>query len=130
MQQEQWENEGRVGSMYDTDFRLLNTEEEMGTQRLSQIDPIALENERNERKSGQWPLSSDKQSDEKLEPSADKSPAVEQQPQFKLTPTIPQSPRVPSPNPTSARNEKPTTTRLPEPTEETPEKNGKCCIVM
>lgn len=132
MQQEQWETEGRVGSMYDTDFRLLNTEE-MGGQRLSQIDPVALEKER---ESGQWPLPSpDKQpspSDEKLEPTADKSPAVEQ-PQFKLTPTIPQSPRVPSPKPASIKrvpSEKPNTTRVPEPTEDIPEKKGKCCIVM
>lgn len=132
MQQEQWENEGRVGSMYDTDFRLLNTEE-MGGQRLSQIDPIALEKER---ESGQWPLSSPdtqpSRSAEKTEPSSDKSPAVEQH-QFKLTPTIPQSPRVPSPKPASikrAPSEKPKTTRVPEPTEEIPEKKGKCCIVM
>ncbi|KAJ8112289.1 hypothetical protein OPT61_g5308 [Boeremia exigua] len=132
MQQEQWENEGRVGSMYDTDFRLLNTEE-MGGQRLSQIDPVALEKER---ESEQWPLSSpDTQrshSNEKVEPVADKSPAVEQ-PQFKLTPTIPQSPRAPSPKPASIKqvpSEKPKTTRVPEPTEEIPEKKGKCCIVM
>ena len=136
MQQEQWENEGRVGSMYDTDFRLLNTEE-MGGQRLSQLDPIALERERErERESGQWPLSTpDKQaspSDEKADPVADKSPAVEKS-QFKLTPTIPQGPRVPSPKPGSikrAPSEKPNTTRLPEPTEDIPEKKGKCCIVM
>lgn len=132
MQQEQWENEGRVGSMYDTDFRLLNTEE-MGGQRLSQIDPVALEKER---ENGQWPLSSpDKQpspSGEKAEPAVDKSPAVEQ-PQFKLTPTIPQSPCVPSPKPASIKrvpSEKPKTTRVPESTEEVPEKKGKCCIVM
>ena len=132
MQQEQWENEGRVGSMYDTDFRLLNTED-MGGQRLSQIDPIALEKER---QNDQWPLPSpDKQhsaSDEKLEPVTDKSAAVEQ-PHFKLTPTIPQSPRVPSPKPPSVKripSEKPKTTRVPEPTDEIPEKKGKCCIVM
>ena len=102
MQQEQWESEGRVGSMYDTDFRLLNTEE-MGGQRLSQLDPIALERER---ESGQWPLSTpDKQaspSDEKADPVDDKSSATEQ-PQFKLTPTIPQGPRVPSPKPGSIK---------------------------
>lgn len=132
MQQEQWENEGRVGSMYGTDFRLLNTEE-MGGQRLSQIDPVALEQER---EYGQWPLSTpDKQpspSNEKLEPNGERSSAAEQ-PQFKLTPTIPQTPRVPSPKPGSIKrvpSEKPQTTRLPEPTEEIPEKKGKCCIVM
>ncbi|KAJ4361658.1 40S ribosomal protein S12 [Ascochyta clinopodiicola] len=129
MQQEQWENEGRVGSMYDTDFRLLNTDE-TGGQRLSQIDPIALEKER---QNEQWPLPSpDKHADEKTEPSADKSPAVEQ-PQFKLTPTIPQSPRALSPKPASlkrAPSEKPKTTRMPEPNEDVPEKKGKCCIVM
>lgn len=132
MQQEQWENEGRVGSMYDTDFRLLNTEQ-MGGQRLSQIDPVALEKER---ESGQWPLSSydtqPQQSEEKAEPNSDKSPTAEQ-PQFKLTPTIPQTPRVPSPKPASIKrvpSEKPKTTRVPEPTDDVPEKKGKCCIVM
>lgn len=132
MQQEQWETEGRVGSMYDTDFRLLNTED-MGGQRLSQIDPLALEQER---QSGQWPLPSpEKQpspSHEKLEPTADKSPAVEQ-PQFKLTPTIPQSPRVPSPRPCSIKrvaSEKPKPTRVPDLPEDVPEKKGTCCIVM
>jgi hypothetical protein len=132
MQQEQWENEGRVGSMYDTDFRLLNTEQ-MDDKRLSQIDPIALEKAR---ENDQWPLPSPNKpsspSQEKVEPTADKSPTVEQ-PHFKLTPTIPQSPRVPSPKPASIKrvpSEKPKTTRVPEPAEETQEKKGKCCIVM
>ncbi|KAH5046274.1 hypothetical protein HBI24_168100 [Parastagonospora nodorum] len=132
MQQEQWENEGRVGSMYDKDFRLLNTED-MDGKRLSQIDPIALEKER-ERENGQWPLPSPEKS-ASPDPSLEKTDtkANEQGGAYKLTPTIPQGPRVPSPKlapPIEPAASHPQTTRLPEPVEEAKEKKGCCCIVM
>jgi hypothetical protein len=144
MQQEQWENEGRVGSMYDKDFRLLNTDETDG-KRLSQIDPIALEKEReNEkaRENGTWPLPSPEKtsplqqhSSENLDTNASKTQGNEQ-PGYKLTPTIPQGPRVPSPKlapPIAPPGElplQPKTTRLPEPVEEEKPKKSLCCIVM
>jgi hypothetical protein len=140
MQQEQWENEGRVGSMYDKDFRLLDTGDPAG-KRLSQIDPIELERQR---ENEAWPLPSpEKQSSkeaskqsskqtslEKLEPIT-KSPTNEQS-AYKLTPTIPHAPRVPSPKlapPIDPPLSHPKTTRLPEPVEEAKEKKS-CCIVM
>jgi hypothetical protein len=135
MQQEQWENEGRVGSMYDKDFRLLNTDE-MDGKRLSQIDPIALEKAR---ENEQWPLPSpEKQASpeaplEKTDTNVSKSQANEQGGAYKLTPTIPQSPRVPSPKlapPIEPATSHPKTTRLPEPVDEEKEKKGCCCIVM
>ncbi|KAL5116849.1 40S ribosomal protein S12 [Pleosporales sp. CAS-2024a] len=147
MQQEQWENEGRVGSMYDKDFRLLNTED-MDGKRLSQIDPIALEKQRED---GEWPLPSpDKQAlleppSEKTDTSVNKTQANEQGGAYKLTPTIPQSPRfppaphfppsppVPVPKlapPIEPPAPHPRPRRLPEPVDEDKEKKACCCIVM
>jgi hypothetical protein len=140
MQQEQWENEGRVGSMYDRDFRLLNTEELDG-KRLSQIDPIEFEKLRNEqrmRDNGTWPLPSPEKQPSPIEPPLEKVETNASRTQgneqggYKLTPTIPQSPRVPSPKlaPPIAPAAPPKTTRVPEPVEEAKEKKSCCCIVM
>ncbi|CAO2653208.1 Nn.00g026190.m01.CDS01 [Neocucurbitaria sp. VM-36] len=130
MQQEQWENEGRVGSMYDKDFRLLN--DELPDKRSSQIQPIDIERaQQNET----WPLPSpikQQPSLERLDTNAAKSPTTEQG-GYKLTPTIPQGARAPSPKlapPIDPPQPKPTTTRLREPEEEAKEKQGCCCIVM
>jgi hypothetical protein len=141
MQQEQWETEGRVGSMYDKDFRLLNTDETDG-KRLSQIDPIELERERENKKAqenGTWPLPSperqspqEQPSLEKIDTNASKTQGNEQG-GYKLTPTIPQGPRVPSPKlapPIAPPESLPKTTRLPEPVEEEKQKKSLCCIVM
>ncbi|EAT80788.2 hypothetical protein SNOG_11744 [Parastagonospora nodorum SN15] len=130
MQQEQWENEGRVGSMYDKDFRLLNTED-MDGKRLSQIDPIALEKER-ERENGQWPLPSPEKS-ASPDPSLEKTDtkANEQGGAYKLTPTIPQGPRVPSPKlapPIEPAASHPQTHDFPS--QSRAGKEGVCCIVM
>jgi hypothetical protein len=130
MQQEQWETEGRVGSMYDTDFRLLNTDG-MESRRASQMLPGDYENAQ---ENDQWPLPSPPKpaSEEKLDTNTSKSPTQEQ-PGYRLTPTIPQTTRVPSPPPvsnTAAVPEKPEVTRVPEPVEEVKEKKGHCCIVM
>lgn len=131
MQQEKWENEGRVGSMYDKDFRLLNNNE-MPDKRLSQIQPLDLEAaQQNET----WPLPSPTKrqpSLEKVDTTTAKSPTLEQG-SYKLTPKIPQSPRSPSPRLAPAiepAQTKPTTTRVPEPRQEVEPKKGLCCIVM
>jgi hypothetical protein len=130
MQQEQWETEGCVGSMYDTEFRLLNTDG-MESKRASQMLPGDYENAR---ENDQWPLPSPPKpsSEEKLDTTGSKSPTQEQ-PGYRLTPTIPQNPRSPSPPPissTTAAPEKPEVIRVPEPLEEVKEKKGHCCIVM
>jgi hypothetical protein len=137
MQQEQWENEGRVGSMYDKDFRLLNDDEMGADKRLSQLanlDPIAIEKAR---ENETWPLPSpvkqDELSLEKVETNRAKSPGI-QQGAFRLTPTIPQgAERAPSPKmapPIAPPEPKPMVTRVPEPKEEEKEKKSCCCIVM
>ena len=131
MQQAQWENEGRVGSMYDKDFGLLN-DDDMSGKRLSQIDPIALEKARQDET---WPLPSpikQEHSLEKVDSNTAKSPTIEQG-GYKLTPTIPQGPRATSPKlapPIEPTTSKPTTTRLPEPADDGKEKKACCCIVM
>lgn len=135
MQQEQWENQGRPGSMYDKDFRQLN-DEDMADKRLSQLNPIDIENAR---ETGEWPLPSPTKLEhseaplEKVDTNRAKSPVVEQG-AYKLTPTIPQGVRSPSPKlapPIAPAQPKPATTRLPEPKEEeVKEKKGCCCIVM
>ncbi|KAJ4304689.1 40S ribosomal protein S12 [Kalmusia sp. IMI 367209] len=137
MQQEQWETEGRVGSMYDKDFRLLNTDE-FPDKRASQIQPIDLEKAQADQT---WPLPSpDKPTVEPIDTTV-RSPTNEQG-KFKLTPTIPQSPSFPrAPSRTQERPGKtappiaPVTPkdsiRLPEPpSEPEKEKKGCCCIVM
>lgn len=131
MQQQQWENEGRVGSMYGKDFRLLD--DSSPDKRLSQIDPIELEKAR---ENEAWPLASPEKHEQPLdkeESNAAKSPVVEQG-GYKLTPTIPQGARSPSPKmapPIEPPGRKSTTvTRIPEPVEEVKEKKGCGCIVM
>ncbi|USP78450.1 hypothetical protein yc1106_05724 [Curvularia clavata] len=136
MQQEQWENEGRVGSMYDKDFRLLN-DDDMMNKRLSQLadlDPVAIEKARQDEA---WPLPSPTKTEssptEKADTNTAKSPTMEQS-AYKLTPTIPQGvDRAPSPKmapPISPPQPKSEVTRVPEPKEEPKEKKGLCCIVM
>jgi len=135
IQQERWENEGRVGSMYDKDFKLLNTDE-FPDKRASQIQPIDLEKAQENQ---DWPLPSpDKPTFEPIDTTV-KSPTNEQG-NYKLTPTISQSPAFPRvPSRTAERKLAPpiapgkveNTTRLPEPPEESAkEKKCFCCIVM
>jgi hypothetical protein len=131
---EKWENEGKVASVYDRDFQMVNTEE-FADKRTSRVLPAEFE-----QADGQWPLPSP----EKLTPSnsdpAPKSPSPANDPAHKLrlTPTIPSTSRTPSRN--SERRVIPPidpipvgTTRLPEPPaepEKEKEKEGCCCIVM
>jgi hypothetical protein len=133
MQQEQWETEGRVASMYDKDFNMLNTDD-FKDKRASPVQPIDI---RQAQEDQTWPLPSPtKPSTERIDTSI-KSPTLEQG-GYKLTPTIPQSPRVPSRNSErhlapSISSKPPQTIRVPEPpvgTEKEPEKKGCCCIVM
>ncbi|KAL6157768.1 40S ribosomal protein S12 [Exserohilum turcicum] len=136
MQQEQWENEGRVGSMYDKDFRLLN-DDDLSNKRLSQLanlDPIAIEKAREEET---WPLASPTKQDssplEKVDSNTPKSPTQEQS-AYRLTPTIPQTAdNAPAPKmapPIAPAPSRSPVTRVPEPIEDAKEKKGCGCIVM
>ncbi|KAF2744819.1 hypothetical protein M011DRAFT_460591 [Sporormia fimetaria CBS 119925] len=144
LQQQQWEQEGKTGSVYDRDFRLLNTED-FKDKRASQAMSMDLDqNQSNE----QWPLASPtrptqdvKQTPERVDIPA-KSPTTEQS-SYKLTPTIPQE-RGPSRaqsraashtegrlTPTTSVKRTETITRLPEPpADEKKEKKGCGCIMM
>jgi hypothetical protein len=133
MQQEQWQNEGKTGSIYDKEFKLLNADQ-FEDKRASQIIASEPEKQQEPQQPQHWPLSSPtKPTLERVETNP-RSPT--EQAGYKLTPTIPQSPRVPS-RASERRVAPPITsqptnmTRLPEPpiTEEK-EKKGLCCIVM
>jgi len=133
MQQEQWATEGRTASVYDKEFRALNTDDFNQNKRNSPVSPLEPEVAPSD---AQWPLSSpDKLAPANVADNTPKSP-VSETGSYKLTPTIPQSPRIPSPERRVAPVIDPlpvNTTRLPEPppeTEKEKEKKGCCCIVM
>jgi hypothetical protein len=137
MQQEQWENEGRVGSMYDKEFRLLNTDEISNKRTSSILPPLDLEKAQQDQT---WPLPSpEKAKFDSVDTPTSKSPTNDQG-KFKLTPTISQGPTFPSRAPSRAQEPKiappiapvppKNTVRLPEPPETKTEKRGCCCIVM
>ncbi|KAF2712945.1 hypothetical protein K504DRAFT_369414 [Pleomassaria siparia CBS 279.74] len=132
IQQEQWESQGRVGSMYDRELRLLN--DEFPEKRLSQIDPIALEKEREEK---QWPLPSSSPTTKHVPERIDtnlRSPTNDQG-SYKLTPTIPQSPRIQSRSSnhrttsSTATPKATNTTRLPESAAADEKENKACCCI-
>lgn len=141
MQQEQWETEGKTGTIYDRDFRLLNTEETKD-KRASQIQPLDLKDLKQLQDDQQWPLPSPTKTSPSGPDRIDtnvKSPTNEGG-NYKLTPTIPQSPRVPSraasrtdvrPAPSGMAPKPTDVIRLPDPpaTEEK-KKKGCACIVM
>ncbi|KAF2275096.1 uncharacterized protein EI97DRAFT_88106 [Westerdykella ornata] len=142
MQQEQWETEGKTGTIYDRDFRLLNAQE-IKDKRASQIQPLDLKDLKQLQDDQQWPLPSPTKTTAPPAPeSIDtnvRSPTNEGG-NYKLTPTIPQSPRAPSraasrtdvrPG-TSGMAPKPTDViRLPEPPTDGEKKKKRCmCIVM
>jgi hypothetical protein len=119
MQQEQWENDGKAGTIYDRDFRLLNTEE-LANKRSSQIQPIDLEKAQDNQ---EWPLPSPtKPSPERIDTNM-KSPTNEGG-NYKPS----RAEVLPAPGTSPKRTE---TTRLPEPpVSDEKEKKGCCCIVM
>lgn len=142
LQQEQWENDGKSGTIYDRDFRLLNAEEikdKRTSSSSAQMQPLDLEKMQDNQ---EWPLPSPTKAELKPEPeridTSMKSPTNEGG-NYKLTPTIPQSPRSRAPSRTDARSNPGTspkrgveTTRVPEVPAggEKKEKKGCCCIVM
>lgn len=133
MQQEQWENEGKVGSVYDTEFRLLNTEEfrrKQEEEAAAAAAQVEEERKKEEEKDEQWPLPSPTKPSP-LAPinTSIKSPTSEQG-GYKLTPTVPLSPRIPSRASIRPITEVTSVTRIPEPPAEAKEKKSCGCIVM
>ncbi|CAK4033841.1 Hypothetical predicted protein [Lecanosticta acicola] len=146
MMQEQWEKEGKTGTVYDRDFNLLNDEEIPPPKRpILSVDsanlapPPRSPSPQKDRSSphgsangGPWPLSpkSDTRSDSgSVRPGTSRG--------YKITPTIPSTPSfqrspVPSPAPPQpmAQTTPPRVPELDEKDEAQPSKKGCCCVVM
>ncbi|KAK4508486.1 hypothetical protein PRZ48_002225 [Zasmidium cellare] len=150
MAQEQWEKEGKTGTAYDRDFKLLN-DEDMTKPKAPVLTleshnlqpPVARSpSPKKERTSpgsatghGPWPLSPSK-SDTKSD-NGSVRPGTSGG--YKITPTIANTPTIqrspapspvpPAPEPAIAHN---TTPRIPDldEKEEAKPKKGCCCVVM
>ncbi|KAF2773961.1 hypothetical protein EJ03DRAFT_73033 [Teratosphaeria nubilosa] len=156
MMQEQWEKEGKTGTVYDRDFNLLNDEPFKQQRKTSKSPPILKLDENADRtvdethqhtnenlspintrlgNAPSWPLSPTSKSDAGGSPSRPGTSGG-----YKITPTIP-SPPLRSPVPSTAQsihstnpNAQPlnATPRIPDLDEkDVPEpKKGCCCILM
>ncbi|KAF1986721.1 hypothetical protein K402DRAFT_404054 [Aulographum hederae CBS 113979] len=134
MAQEQWEKEGKTGSAYDRDFRLLNTDDFGGLrpERRGSVDPPTPVEEKSDENLKTWPLASPKP--EPLSPTLSRpDTGGTEHGGYKTMPTI-QSPKQPPTSPRSphmSQHPVPTETiRMQEPHEEAKPKKGCCCIVM
>lgn len=141
MQQEQWEQEGKAGTIYDRDFRPLNTEDAFPSKRASQIAPLDLSFQQSPQDSPDWPLPSPTKASLEQRPGTNMKSPTNEGANYKLTPTIPANPpsRAASraslhPAPTNASvKQEGQVVRQPEPPAEkegAKEKKGCCCIVM
>ncbi|KAF2757942.1 hypothetical protein EJ05DRAFT_372468 [Pseudovirgaria hyperparasitica] len=116
MAQQQWEQEGKTGSIYDTNFGLLNTEE--FNRPATRTPP---EEEKKQEEGQQWPI---------IQPASPKPESIRPGGGYKTIPTIssPQTPArsTPTPNPRPVDS-----IRMEDPGEdEKPQKKGCCCIIM
>lgn len=126
LQQEQWEKEGKTGSIYDRDFRLLNTE----TFAKPDVKPLELEKteiavKSDEPETEQWPLPSPS--------SARPGTSGTEHGGYKTMPTInnSQAPPRSTPTPLPAASPKPQEIiRVEDPPEPVKDKKRCCCIVM
>lgn len=146
--QEQWEKEGKTGTAYDRDFKLLNDEDMRPKAPVLSLDsqnlqppprsPSPTKKDRsspNGSANGPWPLSPSK-SDTKSDTGSVR-PGTSGG--YKITPTIAQTPTLqrspvpspgpPAPAPTISHN---TTPRIPDLDEKQEAKHKKacCCVVM
>jgi hypothetical protein len=129
--QEKWEKEGKIGTAYDREFRLLNTEE---IERPLSLD-FSGDNEKDKpeekrgptdiQTSNRWPLGSPLASPR----STNSRPGTSgtEHGGYTTMPKILDS-QVPA-TPTAAEKPK-ESIRLPEPQEDEKEKKGCCCVVM
>ncbi|KAF2162377.1 hypothetical protein M409DRAFT_69253 [Zasmidium cellare ATCC 36951] len=151
MAQEQWEKEGKTGTVYDRDFKLLNDEdmskpkgpvlslESHNLQPLAQRSPSPKKDRTSPNGSatghGPWPLSPSK-SDTKSD-NGSVRPGTSGG--YKITPTIANTPTIqrspapspvpPAPAPVIAHNATPRIPDIDEKEEAKPKK-GCCCVVM
>jgi len=148
--QEQWEKEGKTGTVYDRDFRLLNTEQFPENPRLSMVENFETTGNASSSKrdttegdaikttvlTTKWPLTGSKglespRSASSLRPGTSGTDRANGG--YKTMPTIspkPQSPAVATPPATAQQ----TAIRLPEPPQEDEKKQSKgccgACVVM
>ncbi|GME25240.1 hypothetical protein GTA08_BOTSDO03443 [Neofusicoccum parvum] len=154
--QEQWEKEGKVGNVYDKDFKLLNDHDYSAKRRSTgsmspvyqdpvpeqpqqeaqpvqqvQSRPVDEEVQREEQPRNNWPLDSS----EKVEQNGRPQTAKTEHAGYKTTPTLHTSPTIPNitTTVTAPHSPKPETIRVPDPGEkedEKPKKSACCCVVM
>ncbi|EOD47061.1 putative dna-directed rna polymerase ii subunit rpb1 protein [Neofusicoccum parvum UCRNP2] len=154
--QEQWEKEGKVGNVYDKDFKLLNDHDYSAKRRSTgsmspvyqdpvpeqpqqeaqpvqqvQSRPVDEEVQREEQPRSNWPLDSS----EKVEQNGRPQTAKTEHAGYKTTPTLHTSPTIPNitTTVTAPHSPKPETIRVPDPGEkedEKPKKSACCCVVM
>ena len=123
MAQEKWEKEGKIGTAYDREFRLLNTEEIERPLDLSFDKPASEEKKKPDTLQpggSTWPLGSPLASPTSERPGTSGTGRYSTMPKI----TSQQAPPTPSVEKPQER------LRLPEPQEEEKEKKGCCCIVM
>jgi hypothetical protein len=130
--QEQWEKEGKTGTIYDREFRLLNTEE------LSDPNPKleAPELEKPGRAkltilTPQWPLNTPPLGSPRSQSSSTRpGTSGTEHGGYKTMPTIH---NATPPTPIASPNPRTQPMRLPDPPEDVKEKKGSCgacCVVM
>jgi hypothetical protein len=128
--QEKWEKEGKTGTVYDREFRLLNTEEIERPLGLDfGIEMRRLEETRKKpadiQTGNKWPLGSPLGSP--MSQNSRPGTSGTEHGRYTTMPKITSPPAAVTPT-TSERPKEPI--RLPEPEEEEKEKKGCCCIVM
>lgn len=122
MAQEKWEKEGKTGTVYDREFRLLNDEEIDRPLDLNfDLEPRKPSNPQNEK--GTWPLGSPKSPNQRPGTSGTEHGGYSTIPKISSTPA-PTTPQI------AQQQEKKEPLRMPEPQEEEVQKKGCCCIVM
>ncbi|EKG17127.1 hypothetical protein MPH_05699 [Macrophomina phaseolina MS6] len=156
MAQEQWEKEGKVGNIYDKDFKLLNEYDFAAHRRsngsMSPVlqdpqpeqpqlhdEPQELQNPEEKEEVQKVPSRQDWPLDnaEKVEQNSRPQTATTEHAGYKITPNIPTSPALPNPTTTTTitapHSPKPEVIRVPEPVEKEdgkPKKSACCCVVM
>ncbi|KAM7197321.1 hypothetical protein V8F20_006675 [Naviculisporaceae sp. PSN 640] len=127
LQQEKWEREGKFGSIYDKEFRPLTDEGFLKPPEAGPQTGEADESRETAEDQADWPLKNEPKSPSAL---AGRTGSYSTMP--KITEKPPMSP-IPSPRTPSQPPQPLTTTRLPEPPEDPPEKKSGgcgCCIIM
>ncbi|KAF7879572.1 hypothetical protein EAF04_000767 [Stromatinia cepivora] len=136
MQQEQWEKEGKYGTVYDTSFRPLNQQEHRPAPESFSPPPDAPEEPSPDESAPEWPLTGPQSPTAPSAPSAPASPVSPVSPVFAMTPKSPERAGSYSTMPKIATG-KPQGVNIPDPkppirVQDSPEskKGCGCCVIM